>query len=246
MGIDKSNVRYVIHAQMPKSVEAYQQESGRAGRDGLDAECWMFHSIGDFALWKRLIEQSASSNGREGAQRSLQAMSEFCQSVKCRHQALAEYFGQTWHKSECQACDVCLGQLDLVEHAQVIGQKIVSCVLRVSERFGGDYVAKVLYGSQDKRIVANQHDRLSTYGIMSSDDRKAIRDWIEQLATQNYLRREGEYNVLKVTEEGRKLLRSEAIPRLRRPAAGQTRQSATKIESWEGVDRELFDQLRGL
>jgi ATP-dependent DNA helicase RecQ len=227
MGIDKSNVRYVIHAQMPKSVEAYQQESGR---DGLDAECWMFHSSGDFALWKRLIEQSASSNGREGAQRSLQAMSEFCQSVKCRHQALAEYFGRTWHKSECQACDVCLGQLDLVEHAQVIGQKIVSCVLRVSERFGGDYVAKVLYGSQDKRIVANQHDRLSTYGIMSSDDRKAIRDWIEQLATQNYLRREGEYNVLKVTEEGRKLLRSEATPlEATRRGANQTIRNQDRI-----------------
>ena len=131
MGIDKPNVRYVIHAGMPKSLEHYQQESGRAGRDGLEAECCLFFSGQDYGIWKSIIEESEPA-AREGALRSLSAMLNFCNGVHCRHRAIVEYFGQRLERRACGACDVCLGQLDLVDDPLIVGQKILSCVLRLS------------------------------------------------------------------------------------------------------------------
>ena len=247
MGIDKSNVRYVIHAGMPKSLEAYQQESGRAGRDGLDAECCMFYRPGDFMTWSRMLEQSDSEQGKEGAQRALKAIADFCNGTRCRHAELAAYFGETLDIKDCGACDVCLDQLDLVEDPLVLGQKIISCVYRVDQRFGADYVAGVLLGSRDKRILQNGHDSVSTYGLLSEQTKRNIRDWTEQLISQNFLNRFGEYNILQITETGRQLLRGELSPRLLKPRETSRSSSTTKsLASWEGVDRELFEKLKTL
>jgi ATP-dependent DNA helicase RecQ len=245
MGIDKSNVRYVVHAGMPKSLEAYQQETGRAGRDGLEAECCVFYSGADFRVWRKILEET-ESEGRQGALDSLEAMYSFCTGVQCRHRALVEYFGQTYHQDACHACDVCLGDLDLVDDALVVGQKILSCVLRVKERFGGDYVSLVLAGSEDQRVRQNGHRELSTWGILKDENRRAIRGWIEQLVGQGYLNKVGEYHVLQVTEAGRSVLRGEQTPKLLRPATQRNRRAAASEDSWEGVDRGLFDQLREL
>ena len=245
MGIDKSNVRYVIHTGMPKSLEAYQQESGRAGRDGLDSECWMFYTGGDYVTWKRLIEQSQSEAGCESAVAALGAISDFCNGIVCRHVALAAHFGETLESENCGACDVCLNELDQVDEPLVLAQKIISCVYRVEQRFGAGYVAQVLVGSEDKRILQNRHDQLSTYGLLQSEDKRDIRDWIEQLISQKYLTKSGEYNVIAISDLGSQLLRGEVTPRLLRARPkSQSSSSAKSTASWEGVDRPLFEVLR--
>jgi ATP-dependent DNA helicase RecQ len=244
MGIDKSNVRYVVHAGMPKSLENYQQESGRAGRDGLEAECCLFYSGQDYGIWKSIIQESEPA-AREGALRSLSAMMNFCTGVRCRHRAIVEYFGQELQDASCGACDVCLGQLDLVDDPLTVGQKILSCVLRLHERFGGDYTAKVLRGSEDQRILQQGHNQLSTWGLLADESVRTIRDWIEQLVSQEFLEKVGEYNVLCVTPEGRRLLKGDVRPQLLRPAkAAKAARTKAAVDSWEGVDRGLFDELR--
>jgi len=245
MGIDKPNVRYVVHAGMPKSLEHYQQESGRAGRDGLEAECTLLFGAGDVVTWRKMLADSEPS-AREGALRSLDAMRDFCTSVVCRHRAIVQYFGQELEGDNCGACDVCLGELDLVDDPITIGQKILSCVLRLEQRFGADYTAKVLAGSQEQRIVQLGHDKLSTYSLLQADGLTTVRDWIEQLVGQGFLEKTGEYNVLQVTASGQRLLRREAEPRLLRPAEKRRESRAVAVDSWEGVDRGLFDALRQL
>ncbi|MHB8970768.1 MAG: DNA helicase RecQ [Pirellulaceae bacterium] len=248
MGIDKSNVRYVIHAGMPKSLETYQQESGRAGRDGLAADCWLFFSSQDYMVWKRIIDDSPQGT-REGSLKSLAAMTDFCNSVQCRHQAIVEHFGQVLDGESCDACDVCLGQLELVDDPLTIGQQILSCVVRLQQRYGGEYTAKVLHGSEEQRFVQRGHHQLSTWGLLRQEALRTIRDWIEQLVSQGFLVKHGEYNQLSVTPEGRRLLHGERVPRLLRPAqpspAAKTR-GAREADSWAGVDRGLFDELRRL
>ncbi len=251
MGIDKSNVRYVIHAAMPKSLEGYQQETGRAGRDGLEAECCLLYTGGDYGRWRAILEGS-DSEPTEGAWKSLQAMQEYAGSVVCRHARLVEYFGQSLDSDNCGACDVCLGELDQVEDALVISQKILSSVVRQDQRFGADYTVKVLRGSAEQRVLENGHDGLSTYGLLSDHDVRAVRGWVEQLVAQGFLAKTGEYNVLQLTESGRGVLTGEQAPRLLKPARRSgpatrpTRASGSRADSWEGVDRGLFERLRDL
>jgi len=246
MGIDKSNVRYVIHAAMPKSLEGYQQETGRAGRDGLEAECCLLYTGGDYGRWRAILEGS-DSEPAEGVWQSLQAMQDYAGSVVCRHASLVEYFGQSLDGDNCGACDVCLGELDQVDDPLVISQKILSSVIRQDQRFGADYTVKVLRGSTEQRVLDNGHDRLSTHGLLADQDVRTVRGWVEQLVAQGYLAKTGEYNVLMVTESGRSLLAGEATPRLLKPAkSAKSRKSRAHDDSWEGVNRALFEQLRDL
>jgi ATP-dependent DNA helicase RecQ len=247
MGIDKSNVRYVIHSGMPKSLEHYQQESGRAGRDREKAECWLLYSGRDVMTWRRLLDQ-ATGEAREAGLAALEKIDAYATSVTCRHTSLIEHFGQKWTHGPCNACDVCLGKLEVVDGALVIGQKILSGVLRVREGFGADYVSQVLTGSLDQRILAAGHDKLSTWGILKEFRKQNVRQWIEQLVTQQFLAKEGEYNTVRVTEKGRRLLAGELTPTLLVPAkaAGRAAAAAVDEDSWEGVDHGLFDALRQL
>ncbi len=244
MGIDKPNVRFVAHAGMPKSLANYQQESGRAGRDGLEAECWLFYSAGDLLVWKRILEQ-APTNGRALNEQSLYDIHNFCVSTRCRHRSLCEHFGQAWARENCGACDVCLGKFEQMADGLVIGQKILSCIVRVQQSFGAAYVANVLKGSNAADIKQRRHDQLSTYGLLKEYRRGDIGDWIEQLLAQGFIVRQGEYSVLCVTDRGKQLLRGEVEPVLSRTAT-QTSAPTRKgsVESLEGVDMGLFEKLR--
>ncbi len=243
MGIDKSNVRYVIHAGMPKSLEHYQQESGRSGRDGLEAECCLFYSGGDYGTWKSLMGEM-DPQAKEIALAKLSRMYRYCTEGVCRRKAILEYFGQSLGKNECSACDICLGDVDSIEDSLIVAQKILSCVLRLGQRFGGAYTAMVLTGSRDQRILDNGHDTLSTYGLLSEHDSHAVQNWIEQLTGQGFLEKTGDYNVLVVTTEGRRVLKGEVTPRLLRPTQKPERKAKVATDAWQGVDRRLFETLR--
>ena len=234
MGIDKSNVRYVIHAGMPKSLENYQQESGRAGRDNLEAECWLFYSGGDYGIWKYL-QRDMEPEPKRIAMSKLNDIYDYCTGVTCRHHAIIKYFDQALDGDNCGACDVCLGSLACMEDSLKTSQKILSCIVRLDERFGADYTSSVLTGSREKRILEYGHEKLSTYGVLSGFTQRIARDWVEQLASQGYLQKTGEYNVLNVTKQGWRVIKGEETPRLLKPS-----------DKPASVDNELFEALRKL
>ncbi len=246
MGIDKSNVRFVIHTGMPKSLEHYQQESGRAGRDGLEAECVLFYSGADYGIWKNLT-RDMPDQARRIALEKIGSMYNYCTTGLCRHQVLLHYFGQRLDKDNCSACDVCLGEVDTVPQAPVVAQKILSCVLRLDQRFGSQYTAQVLTGSRDRRILAAGHDTLSTYGLLGDYPIVQVQNWTEQLIGQGHLEKSGEYNTLSVTPSGWQVLRGQVKPRLVQPALKpRTKRRLTQVgeDQWDGVDRGLFEALR--
>ena len=209
MGIDRSNVRYVVHAGMPKSLEHYQQEAGRAGRDGLEAECLLLHSGADHALWRSVL----TSDGAEpppGALRKLDEMYAFCQTPVCRHRALVTYFGQPWEAAGCRACDVCLGETVTGEDTAGVAARILAGVDTLRGRFGATHVADVLTGAATARIAQMGHDRLDVYGSLRGDKKGQVRAWIEQLIAQGHLTRtEDEYPTVMLTSSGRAVLRGE-------------------------------------
>ena len=247
MGIDRSNVRYVVHAQAPRSVEHYQQEAGRAGRDGLEAECLLIWSPADFMTWRRMLDSSGELT--EAAVRQLYEVERFAAQTKCRHQALCQHFGQSIAKTSCEACDWCLGELELAEDPVILAQKILSCVLRVRQAWGAGHVIDVLRGRRSEKVLSRRHHELSTFGLLADSPIPELRGYVDQLVEQRFLYLEGErYPILKVSAEGRKLLKAEASCVLyhhRRPEKKKRADRRTE-DSWEGVDRGLFEELRKL
>ncbi len=254
MGIDRSNVRFVLHAGMPKSLEHYQQETGRAGRDGLEAECVLLHSGSDFMTWEFLIDKTSKEEGvdpsfRTNSLQHLREIDQYCRGATCRHKALVEYFGQDYAAPTCGACDVCLGDMEEVPDAVIVAQKILSCVARVKEGFGVAYVSSILRGENVAAIRDRGHDQLSTYGLLNAHEKTEIRDWIYQLIGQGVLLQVGDpYPLLKLNKASWEVLKSQRKVRLlqivRRSKGDRPAKSRADKASWEGVDTALFDSLR--
>ncbi len=252
MGIDRSNVRCVIHAGMPKSVESYQQETGRAGRDGLESECVLLYSTADAIKWESLIKMSAENAQDPGpvidaGMLLLSKMRKYAVSPTCRHKALSEYFGQAYEKPNCDACDLCLNEGGDLRDATVVAQKILSCVHRVGERFGVGHVVDVLRGMETEKILQCRHTELSTYGLMRDTDKKSLTRMVYQLLDQGMLgRSDGEYPVLKLNAASWEVLRGKMSVRFVEGPAKVKERERPADGPLVPVERELFDHLRGV
>jgi ATP-dependent DNA helicase RecQ len=255
MGIDRSDVRFVVHAGAPRSLEHYQQESGRAGRDGLEAECLLISSAADFMRWRVMLERNGELTD---ATRSLmREMERFAASVGCRHRHLVEYFGDRYPppgKGGCAACDYCLEELETAASPVLLARQILSCVARVGQRFGATHVAGVLRGHASDQVLARGHEKLSTFGLLPGASVTEIRGYIEQLTGLGLLQQIGEeYPVIALTAAGLALLKDEhsfpglTLARQRPPRKDRLRaQSRVEAESWQDVDRDLFERLRSV
>jgi ATP-dependent DNA helicase RecQ len=251
MGIDRSDVRCVVHATLPKSIEHYQQETGRAGRDGLPAECVLFYSAADVLRWQSLLERvdenGAEPGGVEHARQLLEDMRRFATVVHCRHGALSNYFGQPYERSSCGACDVCLGEVEGVVDATVLAQKVLSCVARTEQRFGVEHVADVLVGATGERVQRWGHYKLSTYGLLRDMPRKSVVGVIYQLIDAGVLARSsGDRPVLELNPASWEVMRGKRSVELVELRSRKTAKTRLEETSWQGVDEELFESLRAL
>ena len=254
MGIDRSNVRLVLHTSLPKSLEAYQQETGRAGRDGLAAECVLLYSSADVFSWEALVRKSAEESDLDvdeierliaGQTEHLHAIRRYAQATRCRHAALSEYFGQAYGTEPCGACDVCLGETESLPDATVTAQKIISCVARVGERFGVRHVCEVLRGAKTEGIQRHGHDRLSTFGLLAALDQRAAENLTHQLLDQGLLGRSGgDRPVVMLNERSWEVLRGTRTVVLSEPRSGKAKAAKADVDDWKGVDRDLFERLR--
>ena len=250
MGIDKPDVRFVAHLDLPKSLEAYYQETGRAGRDGLPATAWMAYGLQDVLTLRQMVDGSEAGEARKRLEiRKLDAMLGYCELTTCRRRTLLAYFGETQEEG-CGNCDNCLEPPESWDATEA-AQQALSCVYRTGQRFGVAYVVDVLRGKDDDRIRRFGHDRLSTFGIGADLDARQWRSVIRQIVARGLLRVDVEkYGSLQLTADARPVLRGEATVELRRDAlparkARPAREARDRVQSVLGAEsRALFDALR--
>lgn len=247
MGIDKSNVRFVVHYDLPKNIEGYYQETGRAGRDGLASEALLLFGYGDIALCRGLIEKGNNEEQNRIELHKLNAMASFAEALTCRRRVLLGYFGEE-AADDCGNCDICLHPPETYDATQD-ARKALSCVYRVGQRFGAGHVIDVLRGADNERIERLGHRKLSTYGIGTDVSRDAWGSLLRQLVHHGYLYQDiGNYSVLRLTEKARPLLRGEITLQLAKPrikVRAVKKPSSRNASEWS-YDIALFDALRKL
>ena len=209
MGIDKSNIRYIIHFTIPKNIEGYYQEIGRAGRDGFSAKCYLFFNRADIRTLEYLIYTTVQLNRKEIEIKKLQQMIDFCETKECLRAVILRYFGEQNIREYCTNCSNCLSNDELRDYT-IEAQKVLSCVYRSKERYGISVLIDVLRGMVGPKIINDKLNQLSTYGIMKDYSSKFIRDFIKVLIEYGYVSlRQGTYSMLQLNEKSYKILKSD-------------------------------------
>ena len=254
MGIDKPDVRFVAHLDLPRSIEGYYQETGRAGRDGLPAEAWMIYGLSDVVTMSQMIAQSESADDRKRVERQkLESLLAYAEATDCRRQLLQGAFGEIY-PGPCGHCDNCVAPPKTWD-ATVVAQKALSAVYRTGQRFGSGHVIDVLRGEETERVLGLDHHRLSTFGVGADMDEKHWRSVFRQLLAAGLLEADAEgYGTLRLTTASRAVLGGERTVRLREDArperAGRRKREASRVASGslgiEAYEQSTWDALRAL
>jgi ATP-dependent DNA helicase RecQ len=248
MGIDKPDVRFVAHLDLPKSVEGYYQETGRAGRDGQAANAWMVYGLGDVIQQRRMIEESeAHAKFKQVATRKLEAMLSLCETITCRRMRMLSYFGEAVTAQSCGNCDICLNP-PKVWDATIDVQKALSCVYRTGQTFGAGHLIDVLRGNLTDRVKEWHHDRISTFGIGKDLPEKNWRAVFRQIVALGLLTTDSEgHGALHLTEASRAILKGQQPVLLRqqsKPERLSDKRQAFELKAFDDNERALWEQLR--
>ncbi len=244
MGIDKSNIRFVIHADLPKSVESYYQETGRAGRDGEPARCTLFFSRSDIPRVRFFIDTIADEAERAKALAALQKVISFASASVCRRKTLLDHFGEEYRQDNCGGCDICLGSRETVD-CSVEAQMMLSAVARTEERFGATHIVDIVTGSRNRKILDFGHNRLKTWGVGKERSKKFWRQLVDELLAQKIIAKsEGLYPALYLLDKAAAVLKGETVVEMVRTPDRPLPKAPGGEEG--AYDRDLFELLRSL
>lgn len=244
MGIDKPNVRFVIHFNLPKSLEHYYQETGRAGRDGLASECILLFNYADKFSHERFIREMENESEQLVALQQLYRVIEFAQSPLCRRDQLLQYFAEKYHENNCNSCDNCVSPKEKFD-GTIVTQKILSCIYHVRGKFGIAHIVNILIGSKAQKILDYNHHKLSTYGIVSDYSRNDIKSFIYELIHTGYIQQSmDQYGIIGLTEKSKMVLENKEKVLLTKPE--QITVKVRKGKDVGVVNAELFNKLRSL
>ncbi|MBF0585970.1 DNA helicase RecQ [Prosthecochloris sp. N3] len=245
MGIDKSNIRYVVHADLPRSLENYYQETGRAGRDGEPSECIMLFSQGDIPKVRFFIDTIIDEGERQRALDALSRVASFASTTVCRRRTLLEYFGETLPDENCGSCDVCLGKRETVD-CSTEAQMLLSAIARTDQRFGATHIIDIVTGSRNRKLLESGHDQIKTYGVGKGKSKTFWRQVVDELLAQKIIAKaEGLYPTLYLLPRALEVLKGETSVTMLRLKERTGKKNAPAAHDG-AYDRTLFEQLRTL